>query len=68
MRSLNFLDKEVISRITRLDELYQNDMLDALTKKFTSHKDQLFELPLAREKKAYLDQLFQERLAHLSTL
>lgn len=40
-------------------------MLNNLTKKFMTHKDEFFKLPLAAQKKAFLDQMFKERLDHL---
>lgn len=43
-----------------------HSMLNALVKKFAIQKEQLFELPLAQEKKVFLMGLFQERLSHLA--
>ncbi|MNK12092.1 Serine/threonine-protein kinase HipA [compost metagenome] len=41
-------------------------MLKSLTTKFQKHKDLIFSFPLAIEKKAFLTQMFNERLGHLS--
>lgn len=43
-----------------------SSMLNTLIKKFETHKEKLFELPLALQKKKFLQQMFKERLNHLS--
>jgi serine/threonine-protein kinase HipA len=40
-------------------------MLNHLGKKFAANKEELFKLPLAAEKRSFLEQMFRERLSHL---
>ena len=41
-------------------------MIKDLVRKFQIHKDQIFKVPLAEKKKAFLNQTFAERIQHLS--